>query len=131
MQFSITKQDPQSVILDAILTNAFNSLATYTGWPISHINEILERYTPYDNMDHLGDLISDFLRGKHHPDGDTLDFYLNTDDMLLMDAIPSFNPDGETEMENVLYYTEQDKEEYLETFYTDPILGVSFNIFID
>ena len=130
MKFSITKQDPQSVILDAILTNAFNSLATYTGWPISHINEILERYTPYDNMDHLGDLILDFLRGKPTK-GSTLDFYLNTDDMLLMDAIPSFNPDGETEMENVLWYTEQDKEEYIETFYTDPILGVSFNIFID
>lgn len=129
MKFSITKQDPQSVIFNAILTNAFNSLATYTGWPISHINEILEHYTPYDNMDHLGDLILDFLQGKHHP-GSTLDFYLNTDDMLLQDAIPSYNPDEETDQENVLWYTKQDKE-YLENFYTDPILGISFNIFID
>lgn len=129
MQFTITQQDPQQVILNAILTNAFNSLANYTGWPISHINEILEHYTPCDNMDYLGDLITDFLNGNKSRNP-TLDFYLNTDDMLLQDAVLSRNPNEETDTENVTWYTEQDKE-HLQHFYTDPILGISFNIFID
>lgn len=136
MQFTLPiNPTPAEALFNAIWANAFTALANYTGWPIDYINDLLKSYDQIDNTDELSDTIITYLRDGANQKGYTseLCFYINTDDITMIEAYPTnaIDPEDIPSNQNYITYNDAEYKEHAQTIYIDPITGTKFTFFID
>lgn len=109
----------------------FFALLEYNGWTEDIIDTLGPNTHSIQNMDLLYDALTVFYINGTKPNL-TLNFYINSDDLIMQDAIPTEDPNLYTSSE-AFYYNPQAPEatELLDHIYTDPLTGIQFNCFID
>lgn len=130
----IPSPDFQDAFVTALVQKAFTELQNYTGWPTDYIQTLLDNYQESDNFDCLSGYVSNILNHQQDPHKEFLfEFYINTDDMLMLDAYP-ITGDPETDNAPDLFiYDPKDPNlnDYRITVYEDPLTHAKFNFFID
>lgn len=125
--------DLTSTIYQGLINKAFTELQAYTGWPDDYIQTLLDNYPEGDNFYCLSNYINDIINHKGEPKPHTFEFYINTDDILMLDAY-AITGDPEIDQDpNFFIYDPKNPNlnDYRVTIYEDPLTKVQFNFFID
>lgn len=129
----IPSPDFQDTLVTALVQKAFTELQNYTGWPTDYIQTLLDNYPEGDNFDCLSDYIGDILNHNREPEPFPFEFYINTDDMLMLDAYAATGDPRIDDCPDFFIYNPNDPNlnDYRVTIYEDPLTKAQFNFFID